>query len=261
VKYQKFPGCEALIDTDHGEKEIDLRELVGLFPNGSARFSVMGGVEDNQERYSWSVCDTTTVPEQSECRDQLFYYEKLEKGTCDGIATVGSFVIRQDEITRGKSLVLELKNPKDSVKRTSITLVCDRTVDGPGNLLCDEGDGMPCLGMFEINFIFKSPHVCLGEPAEEAPAGGQDKKPWKFSIGSIILMSAGSMFVTYMIVGLAYGTNKGEKGLNRLPNSDFWMELPLLVKDGMKFFFRGCKPPGVLYSPIIEDKNVPIVDV
>lgn len=41
---------------------------------------------------------------------------------------------------------------------------------------------------------------------------------------------AGSMFVTYMIVGLAYGTNKGEKGLNRLPNSDFWMELPLLVK-------------------------------
>lgn len=37
VKYQKFPGCEALIDTDHGEKEIDLRELVGLFPNGSAR--------------------------------------------------------------------------------------------------------------------------------------------------------------------------------------------------------------------------------
>ena len=32
-----------------------------------------------------------------------------------------------------------------------------------------------------------------------------------------------------MLVGVVYGTHKGEKGLNRLPNSDFWMELPLLV--------------------------------
>ena len=46
----------------------------------------------------------------------------------------------------------------------------------------------------------------------------------------VLFSRAGSTFVAYMIFGVVYGTHKGEKGLNRLPNSDFWMELPLLVK-------------------------------
>lgn len=46
----------------------------------------------------------------------------------------------------------------------------------------------------------------------------------------LLTYRAGSVFVTYLAVGLAHGTGKGEKGLDRLPNSDFWQELPHLVK-------------------------------
>jgi len=50
--------------------------------------------------------------------------------------------------------------------------------------------------------------------------------------------------VVYLVVGSAVNLLRGQRGLEIIPNSGFWIELPSLVIDGFKFVFRTitCQP-------------------
>ena len=55
--------------------------------------------------------------------------------------------------------------------------------------------------------------------------------------GTLLLYYRSSfILLVYLVVGTIRGTIKGRAGCDRLPNSDFWLELPFLVRvSSLKF--------------------------
>ncbi|XP_068671560.1 uncharacterized protein [Montipora foliosa] len=62
------------------------------------------------------------------------------------------------------------------------------------------------------------------------------------STGSILIIIFICMLVVYLVAGLLFNKySKGASGKELIPNVNFWTDFPLLVKDGIIFFFECCK--------------------
>lgn len=82
-----------------------------------------------------------------------------------------------------------------------------------------------------ITFELKSKYAC---PHAERPF---------YSIGSVLCIIFLIAIVVYIFGGLSYNRyNKRIIDAKVFPHYEFWKELPLLVKDGFKYIFSGCKP-------------------
>jgi len=104
---------------------------------------------------------------------------------------------------------------------------------------CDEGAGagspvfMSETGRQSFRFKWVSVHAC---PVGRAP---------DLSIGSIMLIVFGSLVITYVIAGILWNKYKrGLTGLELVPQGEFWISIPGLVKDGVVFIINKIKNRG-----------------
>jgi len=63
------------------------------------------------------------------------------------------------------------------------------------------------------------------------------------STGSILLLILFLLVVIYLVGGVLYlYVIRGARGIEMIPNYEFWTELPGLIRDGVLFLLNGCKP-------------------
>merc|ERR1711916_123152 len=68
--------------------------------------------------------------------------------------------------------------------------------------------------------------------------GGAAKKKKGLSIGSILLICALCLTVTYCAAGMAFNFQvKGQRGIDIIPQRSFWISVPGLIKDGVLFVY------------------------
>ena len=111
-----------------------------------------------------------------------------------------------------------------------IELLCDRAVGGKPTLVFSSApSGSGCTYLFNIQ------HSLACRPG--TPAAVPPKKKG-LSGGSIILILALVILVLYCGAGISYNVfKKNESGLDVIPNYAFWVSLPGLVLDGLKFTY------------------------
>lgn len=82
------------------------------------------------------------------------------------------------------------------------------------------------------------------------PGGGGSRGSGGLSAGSVLCIILTVLIVVYLVGGVLFMTyNKGATGVERIPNVDFWKELPGLVKDGVLFTVR-CGKGSAAYDEI-----------
>lgn len=86
---------------------------------------------------------------------------------------------------------------------------------------------------------------------EHAAGCGKPGGKSKISPGSIMLILLFVGIVVYLAAGIAYNALKnGERGLQMIPQYDFWHNFPFLVIDGFKFIahkFQALRGGGSEY--------------
>ncbi|XP_076360741.1 uncharacterized protein LOC143252462 [Tachypleus tridentatus] len=118
-------------------------------------------------------------------------------------------------------------------RQTNVTLVCSQESSSPElNVL---GETKPGAEQYEFNLITKCacPDGCpLTNPHTD---GG-------LSTGSILVLVFFILLAIYLIGCMAFlKIVRGASGKEMIPNYDFWMDFPLLVRDGTVFVLNGCK--------------------
>jgi len=74
---------------------------------------------------------------------------------------------------------------------------------------------------------------------EHASACGKPGGKSKISPGSVILILFFVLIVVYLAAGIAYNALKnGERGLQMIPQYEFWSQFPFLIVDGFKFILH-----------------------
>ncbi|XP_067934932.1 uncharacterized protein [Watersipora subatra] len=257
---ETIPGCVARVQTDTGIKWISLEDDYTLSKDTAYQYEA----KDYDVILLWRPCvpfNVTLPPSvksfENTCHN-TYSARKNHNRTCIGLGSVPHFSV----VDGGVEIAYSVHD--DPNLSTKVQLVCNMTVE-KGNLLCDKDCGSNSLVL-----KFSSKYVCLRDsPNSLIPVPHSRVEPG-LGIGSLILIVAGSILLVYLLVGIIHGSLLGRSGCDRLPNSDFWMELPYLVKDGCRFTFMCRTPRPVygrrkrkkdIYQPIIYDNNIPIVDV
>eukprot|EP01027_Heterolobosea_sp_BB2_P022460 GEZU01033072.1.p1 GENE.GEZU01033072.1~~GEZU01033072.1.p1 ORF type:complete len:488 (+),score=112.65 GEZU01033072.1:221-1465(+) len=75
-----------------------------------------------------------------------------------------------------------------------------------------------------------------------------------FSLGLFIIITSIICIALYLIIGSGIKLVKGARGLEAIPNIDFWRSLPGLVWDGVKFTFT-CGRSAVSYEMLDEEQG------
>ncbi|XP_046664503.1 uncharacterized protein LOC124357103 [Homalodisca vitripennis] len=115
---------------------------------------------------------------------------------------------------------------------TNIVLLCDNNADDPKlDFKTIEGS--------TYNLQLASKHVCVHQfTADEGPPG-------TLSTGSVLVIMLLVFTLVYFVGGmLTLRLLRGAEGREMIPNIDFWMDLPYLVRDGVLFTLNGCRPPA-----------------
>jgi hypothetical protein len=74
---------------------------------------------------------------------------------------------------------------------------------------------------------------------EHASACGKPGGKSKISAGSVMLILFFVLVVVYLAAGIAYNALKnGERGLQMIPQYEFWSQFPFLIVDGFKFILH-----------------------
>lgn len=109
--------------------------------------------------------------------------------------------------------------------KTFITLECDSSEEGQL-----ESIGPPEKVDNSAHFPFKlrSKYAC---PRKSG-----------LSTGSVLIIVFGSLLLVYIVAGILFNKfHRGATGKEVIPNVNFWMDFPLLVKDGVEFSYQFCK--------------------
>ncbi|XP_070565874.1 cation-dependent mannose-6-phosphate receptor-like isoform X2 [Ptychodera flava] len=206
---------------------IDLQALG--YKDGTARFPDTPASGETF-LYSYNPCYPFSIVGADNCKDvamcqtgqagQTAYYDLGDQNSAKFIENAGKLAIQYAGVTGG-------------ITRTStVNLVC-----GQGEttfIAFGEDQEQPTF----YNFELKSPECC-------AKAGSSG-----LSAGTILCIIFLCLVSVYLIGGVLYlKFVKHEEGVNLIPNGEFWMELPALIKDGFLFAISPCRKNSA-YSEI-----------
>ncbi|CAG9773738.1 unnamed protein product [Ceutorhynchus assimilis] len=140
--------------------------------------------------------------------------------SCDGIGHAKDIKFNLGPTSSDYNIVYNNKTSKNSLP--SIRLACDNFNATNLKILNDNTDEL----------VLYSPLVCLQHIAHH-----------EYSSGTIFCII---FFVTAIIYffggGLLMYFVRGARGIEVIPNFDFWMSLPGLMKDGLIYVLSGCRP-------------------
>ena len=105
-----------------------------------------------------------------------------------------------------------------------------------------EATELPNSGQYYLTFL-------TGYACTVAPTPTPSIITPTISPGSIMLIFAFCCLSTYLLFGSIYKVRKEDKrGVDALPNIEFWKDLPSLIKEGALFVFRCCGGGASSYS-------------
>ncbi|XP_077283092.1 uncharacterized protein LOC143909071 [Arctopsyche grandis] len=156
-----------------------------------------------------------------------------KNGTDITMSDLGNNPLGQFEDSKiiGNKNKVSLQYSKNSIVSTVI-LSC--ITDGESILQISSGDpDAPILG-------FYSPNACIKSIPE----------PTHHSLGTTLLIIFFVLALVYLLAGYCVKRfSTGARGIELIPNINFWKELPSLVRDGVVFVQNGFKPPASTSSP------------
>ncbi|XP_065910721.1 uncharacterized protein [Dysidea avara] len=210
-------------------RKIDLRS-VGKQDGATPAFSVQ---DDKQEyTYTYNPCYS------------------FSSGPCSSVAVCqidssgsGRAVATQDGVTfttdGNGNVVMDYVGGLDG-RTAAVTLKC-----GTGSSKLSF-DGEP--QELEYAFTLTSQCACPGTCDKDGPSnggnnggGGSSKSSDPGVVGIVLLSLAFFAFMAYLITGMVIMKVKYEKtGTDIIPNKQFWLALPFLIKDGVLFTFSPC---------------------
>ncbi|GBM40630.1 hypothetical protein AVEN_251002-1 [Araneus ventricosus] len=121
---------------------------------------------------------------------------------------------------------------------THVTYAGDQARKTNVNLVCSPGDSVPRLNVTgEI-----SPRTYVMTMWSKCACADLCRED-HLSAGSVlvILLMIGICF--YLILGIIHSSlTRGAHGWELIPHYEFWVDFPLLVRDGCVFVISGCKP-------------------
>ncbi|KAK2149729.1 hypothetical protein LSH36_439g01031 [Paralvinella palmiformis] len=173
--------------------------------------------------YSYKPCGPMTVPVgdmNSPCHNVA-----VCQVSHDGIVNIGNFdPVHFMYETETKSLYIQYTAGN---KTTKVYLVCS-TVE---KSLTVKGETATNSTIYDMTLHTK--YACLSK--DGSPKIG-------LSVGSILLILFFVGVLIYMVGGIVLlRCVRGARGFEQIPNYDFWLDFPVLVKDGVMFVTRGCK--------------------
>jgi uncharacterized membrane protein YgcG len=133
-----------------------------------------------------------------------------------------------------------------------IQFICDKSVTGTGNLQCGNPSEQPGK---HYHLIWRTSHACpsTGGDGGDGSDGGGDgsdgggdgssgekkKDDGGISGGWIFIIILSGLTVIYFVGGAIFNKFvRHKEGLEIIPNVEFWLALPGLVKDGILFTYR-----------------------
>ncbi|KAL6072999.1 Autophagy-related protein 27 [Balamuthia mandrillaris] len=126
---------------------------------------------------------------------------------------------------------------KGDSRETHIEFICDETVD-PGTLAVGNPEQTNDGQITTYYLQWTTKYACPG--AEPHHGGGSSDKGLLISGGWIFIICLFSVFLIYFVAGVAWQKFKNNAtGKDLIPNVNFWISLPGLVKDGIVFTCRG----------------------
>ncbi|XP_067122345.1 cation-dependent mannose-6-phosphate receptor-like [Centruroides vittatus] len=116
-----------------------------------------------------------------------------------------------------------------SERITNVTLIC---TDGPTKFEA-YGETNPGSSMTYLMTLYSKcacPDGCLQSSADG------------LSTGSVLIILLVTFSCIYFLGGMAYlKIVRGASGFEMIPNYEFWLDFPLLVRDGVIFVLSGCR--------------------
>eukprot|EP00760_Papus_ankaliazontas_P027370 PhM_4_TR3300/c0_g1_i1/m.23798 len=190
----------------------------------------------------------------------FFWCQQGTIGTCSGSYVVqshpqdGGDMCDKGFTSWDTGMVAISNGVKYSAKATdgsvvTTTITCNKNVE----YQCDSPYTVtgPLTGPFQFSINMESKYACDGSaPAPgpgpgpgpaPGPSGGEPEKSG-FPKGGIFLIVFFVGSALYLSVGFAYNYRMKElRGVEAVPNLEFWKDLPGLCKDGCVYFFELCK--------------------
>ncbi|EDO48852.1 predicted protein [Nematostella vectensis] len=216
---KKVDACRC--QTDEGE--IDLRNLAGK--DGKPRFSDISDAKADQKSflYDFNPCNPWTKPKPA----VPLTYSCDNVAACLTIATTSLLNIgTQDSAqcvldrTSGSCSLVFTGEAVGEITTTHIQLKCREGVDGILDPFRSDMDTRV------FRSTLHSKYVCMSG----------------LSVGSILLIIFFTLVVVYLITGIVFNKfKKGAEGKEVLPNLAFWVDFPILVKDGIIFTIQSSK--------------------
>jgi len=124
-----------------------------------------------------------------------------------------------------KSLVYTVNKPKN----VTSTILLECAPDAPLSYLISTSHLSD-----QHQLLLFSPHACIRFEHNS------------LSTGSTLLVMFCTVFGIYLLGGaLILHFLRGARGKEMIPNLDFWVDLPCLVRDGTVFLLNGCNPLSV----------------
>lgn len=107
-----------------------------------------------------------------------------------------------------------------------VKLICDNSTLHHLTIDTSEDAG-PSTAVMSLSSKCACPNQCRSDVVPEEPSG--------LSTGSKLLIAFFTILLAYFIIGIVWNCFNGAKGIEMVPNLDFWNELPKLIVEGVVF--------------------------
>ncbi|XP_064613656.1 uncharacterized protein LOC135477470 [Liolophura sinensis] len=195
--------------------KVDLTSLPGV-PGGS--YSAPGNT--SEEVFFYNPCKPFS--KSGACQEVLMC--QRNKGSYYVLGRSGSVVFTGSPEDKNLALNYTVKTPSSTpvTRHTRVALICSHSTTPQLKYLQEKPT---TYYMFE----FHTNLVCLPAPVN-------------LSTGSVMVILFFVFLVIYLVGGVLFlRIARGAQGAEMIPNREFWLDFPLLVKEGVYFVCSGCK--------------------
>jgi len=190
-------------------------------------------IKNDWYNYNWNYCANANLVGQTKCSANAPSFFAIGTGPCTGFGTLTDAVWGPiDPLNPEKGLMISYWMPReycaDDITKMGVVInnYCDPEEILPANpyfLKAYEYDD--CVARIDV----KTKYGCPTKPGSGLDGSG-------LSLGSILLITLLVIVVVYVVGGMAFQYRFREaRGVDMVPNLEFWKTIPGLVKDGCIF--------------------------